>query len=137
MLGPYDFEMRPPARRSSHCLGRVAGPRDPSGRSETDVRSGEPGHGRSARRPARRHGDVPERRNAPDGGDHDRRRRRLLVASLRPAGQYLLQPALSEFATKRRESLTFNAGQRAVINITLRLSAVRETVTVTGDPPVV
>jgi len=61
---------------------------------------------------------------------------RYVFASL-PPGQYVLQTALSGFATERRENLTFNAGQRAIMNVTLRLSAVQETVTVTGDSPIV
>ncbi|PYR37556.1 MAG: hypothetical protein DMF93_17775, partial [Acidobacteria bacterium] len=62
---------------------------------------------------------------------------RYVFTSLPPAGQYILQTALSGFATERRENLTFNAGQRAVLDVTLRLSAVQETVTVSGDTPVV
>ena len=62
---------------------------------------------------------------------------RYVFTSLPPAGQYILQTTLAGFATERRENLTFNAGQRVVINVTLRLSAVEETVTVTGDTPVV
>ena len=37
----------------------------------------------------------------------------------------------------RRENLTFNAGQRVVLNVTLKLSSLQETVTVAGDSPVV
>ena len=62
---------------------------------------------------------------------------RYLFTLLPPSGQYTLQTALAGFATERRENLTFNAGQRAVLNVTLRLSAVQETVTVAGDTPVV
>ena len=62
---------------------------------------------------------------------------RYVFTSLPPAGQYTLQTALAGFATERRENLTFNAGQRAVLNVTLKLSAVQETVTVAGDTPVV
>src|SRR5438093_6256744 len=62
---------------------------------------------------------------------------RYVFTSLPPAGQYILQTALAGFATERRENLTFNAGQRAVLNVTLKLSAVQETVTVAGDTPVV
>jgi len=62
---------------------------------------------------------------------------RYLFTSLPPAGQYTLLTALAGFATERRENLTFNAGQRAVLNVTLKLSAVQETVTVSGDTPVV
>jgi outer membrane receptor protein involved in Fe transport len=62
---------------------------------------------------------------------------RYFFAALPPAGQYTLQTALAGFATERRENLTFNAGQRAVLNVTLKLSAVQETVTVAGESPVV
>src|SRR3954452_9803603 len=62
---------------------------------------------------------------------------RYVFTSVPPAGQYVLQTSLAGFATERRENLTFNAGQRAVLNVTLRLSAVQETVTVAGDAPVV
>src|SRR5262249_38811747 len=62
---------------------------------------------------------------------------RYMFTALPPAGQYVLTTALAGFATERRENLTFNAGQRAVLNVTLRLSAVQETVTVSGDTPVV
>src|SRR5881296_2953872 len=62
---------------------------------------------------------------------------RYVFTSLPPAGQYVLQTTLAGFATERRENLTFNAGQRVVLNVTLKLSAVQETVTVAGDTPVV
>ena len=62
---------------------------------------------------------------------------RYVFTSLPPAGQYVLQTALSGFATERRENLIFNAGQRVVLNVTLKLSSVQETVTVAGDSPVV
>src|SRR5438034_5646949 len=62
---------------------------------------------------------------------------RYLFTSLPPAGQYVLQTALAGFATERRENLAFNAGQRAVLNVTLKLSAVQETVTVAGESPVI
>ncbi|HMF97243.1 MAG TPA: carboxypeptidase regulatory-like domain-containing protein [Vicinamibacterales bacterium] len=62
---------------------------------------------------------------------------RYVFTALPPAGEYTLQTALSGFATERRENLTFNAGQRAVVNVTLKLSSVQETVTVAGDSPVV
>src|SRR5204863_39826 len=62
---------------------------------------------------------------------------RYVFASVPPGGQYVLQTVLAGFATERRENLTFNAGQRAVLNVTLKLSAVQETVTVAGDAPIV
>src|SRR5437762_11826606 len=62
---------------------------------------------------------------------------RYVFTALPPAGQYVLQTSLAGFATERRENLTFNAGQRAILNVTLKLSAVQETVTVAGESPVV
>ena len=62
---------------------------------------------------------------------------RYVFTALPPAGQYVLQTTLAGFATERRENLTFNAGQRVVLNITLKLSNVQETVTVAGESPVV
>ena len=50
---------------------------------------------------------------------------RYFFAAIPPAGQYTLQTALAGFATERRENLMFNAGQRAVLNVTLKLSAVQ------------
>src|SRR6476469_4997389 len=62
---------------------------------------------------------------------------RYVFTSLPPAGQYVLQTSLSGFATERRENLTFNAGQRVVLDITLKLTNVQETVTVAGESPLV
>src|SRR5262245_18838900 len=59
------------------------------------------------------------------------------VFSSMPPGEYSLQTSLAGFATERRENLAFNAGQRAVVNVTLKLSSVQETVTVAGDSPIV
>src|SRR5712675_3733755 len=47
---------------------------------------------------------------------------RYVFTALPPAGQYVLQTTLAGFATERRENLTFNAGQRVVLNVTLKLS---------------
>lgn len=54
---------------------------------------------------------------------------RYVFTSL-PPGPYVLQTELAGFATERRENLTFTAGQRVVLNVVLRLSAVEETITV-------
>jgi outer membrane receptor protein involved in Fe transport len=62
---------------------------------------------------------------------------RYVFTSLPPAGQYVLQTSLAGFAGERRENLSFNAGQHAVVNVTLKLSSVQETVTVSGDSPIV
>lgn len=62
---------------------------------------------------------------------------RYVFSSLPPTGQYLLQTELAGFTTERRENLAFNAGQRAVINVSLRISTVEETITVAGDTPLV
>src|SRR4249920_364137 len=62
---------------------------------------------------------------------------RYVFTALPPAGQYVLQTTLVGFATERRENLTFNAGQRVVLDIMLKLTNVQETVTVAGESPVV
>ncbi|MCA1586037.1 MAG: TonB-dependent receptor [Acidobacteria bacterium] len=62
---------------------------------------------------------------------------RYVFTSLPPAEQYVLETELAGFASERRENLTFNAGQRAVLNVALKLSTVEETITVTGDTPLV
>jgi outer membrane receptor protein involved in Fe transport len=62
---------------------------------------------------------------------------RYVFTSLPPSGQYVLQTSLAGFAGERRENLSFNAGQHAVVNVTLKLSSVQETVTVSGDSPIV
>src|SRR4029077_16312611 len=62
---------------------------------------------------------------------------RYVFSALPPAGQYVLQTTLAGFGTERRENLTFNAGQRVVLDITLKLTNVQETVTVAGESPVV
>ena len=62
---------------------------------------------------------------------------RYVFTSLPPSGQYVLQTSLAGFAGERRENLSFNAGQHAVVNVTLKLSSVQETITVAGDSPIV
>ena len=62
---------------------------------------------------------------------------RYVFTSLPPAGTYTIQTELSGFATESRESLQFRAGQRAVLNITLKLSTVQETITVAGAAPII
>src|SRR5918999_3959040 len=62
---------------------------------------------------------------------------RFVVTALPPEGRYKVQVELTGFATQVRENLTFNAGQRAVLNFTLTLSSVQETITVAGDAPMV
>jgi len=62
---------------------------------------------------------------------------RFVVRALPPEGRYRIQVDLAGFATEVREGLRFNAGQNAVINFSLRLSTVQETITVAGDAPVV
>ena len=62
---------------------------------------------------------------------------RFVITSMPTEGRYRVQADLTGFATEVRDNLTFNAGQRAVINFSLRLSTVQETITVTGDSPVV
>ena len=62
---------------------------------------------------------------------------RYVFTNLPPEGRYELQAELSGFATHLRQNLVFNAGQRIVLNIQLQLSTVQETVTVSGDNPIV
>jgi outer membrane receptor protein involved in Fe transport len=62
---------------------------------------------------------------------------RFVVRALPPEGQYRVQVELPGFATQIRQGLTFNAGQNAVLNFTMQLSTVQETVTVAGDAPIV
>jgi outer membrane receptor protein involved in Fe transport len=62
---------------------------------------------------------------------------RFVVRGLPPEGRYRVRVELSGFATEIREGLTFNAGQNAVLNFSLKLSTVQETVTVAGDAPIV
>jgi outer membrane receptor protein involved in Fe transport len=62
---------------------------------------------------------------------------RYVFTSMPPAGQYVLTTELAGFATERRENLAFNAGQRVVINVSLKLTTVQETITVTGETPLV
>ncbi|HYU77922.1 MAG TPA: carboxypeptidase regulatory-like domain-containing protein [Vicinamibacterales bacterium] len=62
---------------------------------------------------------------------------RYVVRALPPEGRYKVQVDLQGFASEVREGLTFNAGQRVVLNFTLKLSTVQETITVAGDAPVV
>jgi hypothetical protein len=62
---------------------------------------------------------------------------RYVVRALPPEGQYRMQVELAGFATQVRQGLVFNAGQNAVLNFSLQLSTVQETVTVAGDAPIV
>ena len=62
---------------------------------------------------------------------------RFVVTALPPEGRYKVQVEIPGFATEVRENLTFNAGQRVVLNFTLKLSTVQETITVAGDAPLV
>ena len=62
---------------------------------------------------------------------------RFVITAMPTEGRYRVQVELAGFATEVRDNLTFNGGQRAVINFSLRLSTVQETITVAGDAPVV
>ena len=62
---------------------------------------------------------------------------RYVITALPPEGQYTLKVDLPGFAGEIRQGLVFNAGQRAVLNFTLKLSTVQETVTVAGESPIV
>ena len=62
---------------------------------------------------------------------------RYVFASMPTEGRYRMVVELTGFATAAREDIVFNAGQRALINFSLRLSTVQETITVAGDAPIV
>jgi outer membrane receptor protein involved in Fe transport len=62
---------------------------------------------------------------------------RFVFRGLPPEGRYTVRVELAGFATEVREGLVFNAGQNAVLNFSLKLSTVQETVTVAGDAPIV
>jgi len=62
---------------------------------------------------------------------------RFVIRALPPEGRYRIQVDLTGFATEVRENLTFNAGQRVVVNFSLKLSSVQETITVSGDAALV
>lgn len=62
---------------------------------------------------------------------------RYVFAALPPEGRYEITVELTGFSTQLRNNLTFNAGQRAVINVPMKLSNIQETITVAGEAPVV
>ena len=62
---------------------------------------------------------------------------RFVVRGLPPEGEYRVQLELAGFGTQVRDGLRFNAGQNAVLNFTMQLSTVQESVTVAGDAPIV
>ncbi len=62
---------------------------------------------------------------------------RYVVRALPPEGQYRVQLEIAGFATQMRQNLVFNAGQNVVLNFAMQLSTVQETVTVSGDAPIV
>src|SRR5215510_10872642 len=64
-------------------------------------------------------------------------RGRYVITALPPEGKYKLQAELTGFASEVRQDLVFNAGQRVVLNFTLKVSAVHETITVADIPPIV
>src|SRR5688572_14086480 len=54
-----------------------------------------------------------------------------------PVGVYRLQLDLAGFTTVVRDNLRLEVGQSALLNFTMRLATVQETVTVTGEAPLV
>jgi Carboxypeptidase regulatory-like domain/TonB dependent receptor len=62
---------------------------------------------------------------------------RWVVRALPPEGRYKVQVDMQGFATEVRDNLQFNAGQNGVLNFSLRLSSVQETITVAGNAPIV
>ena len=62
---------------------------------------------------------------------------RYVFSALPPEGRYEISVELSGFSTQLRNNLTFNAGQRAVINVPMKLSTIQETITVAGEAPLI
>lgn len=62
---------------------------------------------------------------------------RYAFSALPPEGRYEITVELAGFATQVRDALTFNAGQRATINVPMKLSTIQETITVSGEAPLV
>src|SRR5687767_5603848 len=62
---------------------------------------------------------------------------RYVIRGLPPEGQYRVQTELSGFSSQVRQGLVFNAGQNAVLNFTMQLSTVQESITVAGEAPIV
>jgi hypothetical protein len=62
---------------------------------------------------------------------------RYVFSALPPEGRYEIEVELTGFSTQLRNNLTFNAGQRAVVNVPMRLSSIQETITVAGEAPLV
>ena len=60
-----------------------------------------------------------------------------MFSALPPEGRYEITAELTGFSTQLRNNLTFNAGQRAVINMPMKLSTIQETITVAGESPLV
>jgi hypothetical protein len=63
--------------------------------------------------------------------------RGLYQAPLLPLGTYRLQAELEGFKGYERSGITLGAGQTAVIDVTMTVGALAETVSVTADAPVV
>lgn len=61
----------------------------------------------------------------------------LYRAQLLPLGNYRVAAELAGFKKFEQTGVTLRAGQTAVINVTLSVGAVAETITVTADSPVV
>lgn len=54
-----------------------------------------------------------------------------------PPGAYELEYALAGFGTLRREGIPVGVGQTVELNVVLKVSVLEETITVTGDAPVI
>src|SRR2546428_1700233 len=61
---------------------------------------------------------------------------RYNIVDLRP-GTYTVTFALTGFSTVRREGIALSAGFAATVNADLRVGALEETITVTGESPIV
>ena len=54
-----------------------------------------------------------------------------------PPGNYVIQAELAGFATTRRENILVRAGQTFTLDIQLGLSTLAETITVSGESPMI
>ena len=62
---------------------------------------------------------------------------RYVFSALPPEGRYEITVELPASRPQLRNNLAFNAGQRAVLNVPMKLSNIQETITVAGESPLV
>ncbi len=133
MSVPFEAEVSTRRISSDGCRDepRRVGP-------EPHIRSRRHRHRCAAGGPARRHRDGSEHVHRPHPRGHDRRERPVRRRGAAAGGPvHGAGRDLPGFATEVREGPAFNAGQNVVLNFSLKLSTVQETITVAGDAPVV